>query len=615
MTPVTKILVVDDNHTNLAIMQEIFDGHYELKSATSGKECLVLADRFLPDLILLDIMMPGIDGYETCRRLRRNPNLPHTKIIMVSAKAMLSERLAGYEAGADDYLTKPFEEQELLSKVRVYMRLKSVEETNQLTEELNGRLDQTNRTLKRANERLEAEILRRRNLEDQLRHDALHDVLTSLPNRALLSDRIDHCLLRMKREDDYLFAVLFLDLDDFKVINDSLGHQTGDRVLIEIGHRLVSCIRSADCTARVPVGTIARLGGDEFVILLDGIRELTDALYVADRIRQVVFRALFLDGDEMKPRVSIGIATGGPNYEQAEEVLRDADTALYWAKERGKDCYAVFDAEMRHHAVTRLRRESALRTAIERDQLFLEYQPIVCLASGEIKGFEALVRWNHPEQGPIPPVEFIPLAEETGLIIPLGEWVLRKACQQTVAWKRRFPEYVDLSMSVNFSGKQFAAPDVVEQIVQILEETGLDQEYLNVELTETVLMRDASPEACVLEQLSARKIEVHMDDFGTGYSSLRYLTTLPISAVKLDRSFIWEMTSSKSDIATVRAVLELAHSRGLKVIAEGVETAEQATILRAMNCDLGQGYYFSRPVDADVTERMLASDGGRIIPA
>jgi diguanylate cyclase (GGDEF)-like protein len=601
MSTPPRILIVDDNETNLDILEELLGDDYELSRATSGEECLEVADKCLPDLVLLDIMMPGIDGYETCRRLRATRNLEHTKVIMLSAKTRLDERLAGYEAGGDDYLPKPFDSDELLSKVRVFLRLKTAEESTQ--------------ELTLSNERLEAEVIRRQRAEERLRHDALHDVLTNLPNRALLSDRIESCLHRTRREATRKFGVLFLDLDDFKVVNDAFGHRVGDRFLIEIGQRLQSSIRATDCATRLSNGSLSRLGGDEFVILLEGIRTLEDAEYIADRVRTSLARPISVGGRDIRPTASIGIAIGPASYEDADEILRDADTALYHAKNLGKNRVSIFDAEMRDRVVARMQLESELSKALDRDQLYLQYQPIVDLSSEDVVGLEALVRWNHPEHGVIPPGEFIPLAEETGLIIPLGGWVLATACRQIARWREAFPERSNLSISVNLSGKQFSSPNLAEEVRQVLLEASLAPAHLNLELTETVLMRDSRTETDNLRDLAAQDIGLHMDDFGTGYSSLSYLSKLPITTVKLDRSFVQNMVHDKGDETTIKAIMEMAHSRGLKVIAEGVESPEQAALLRLLGCDQAQGFLYARPLDADVVERMLSVGATRGLTA
>ena len=532
---------------------------YEVDSATQGKEGLELVRKAREGgrpyaMAFVDMRMPpGWDGLETIENIWKVDK--EIQIAICSAHSdysweQIQERLGGSDRLL--ILKKPFDAIEARQLVH------SLTHKWDLERQTKQRMDE----LEELNRRLEMEVSARNRLEDQLRHDALHDVLTHLPNRALLTDRIDRCLQRKKREKDYSFAVLFLDLDEFKIINDSLGHKVGDQLLIQVANRLLSCIRASDCAARVPDNTTARLGGDEFVVLLDGIRDDEDVAFVARRILEVTAEPIDLDGHRVRAKVSIGIATARPDYESAEEILRDADTAMYRAKRAGKECFVVFDTKMHTEAMARLRNEEELRNAIEKEQLLLQYQPIVILKTGEIKGFEALVRWQHPRLGFVSPAEFIPLAEQTGLIIPLGDWVLRTACTQVADWRRRFGSKELLSISVNFSSKQFAARNFLERIEQVLTEVGLDEKHLNIELTESLLMEHTGPGAAVLEQLSVRKMKLHMDDFGTGYSSLSYLNRLPISAVKLDRSFIRDMLTDPGHAATIKAVLMMAHSRG-----------------------------------------------------
>jgi len=601
-----RILVVDDNETNRLILTEILADGFELYVASSGEECLGIAVEVEPDLVLLDIMMPGIDGYETCRRLRQIPELRYTKVIMVSAKAMLSERLRGYEAGADDYVTKPFDDAEMLSKIRVFLRLKSTEETNETISALN-------RELEELNERLASEVSRRRRAEAQLRHDALHDVLTDLPNRALLLDRAQRCLVRTREDTSFGFSILCLDVDDFKVVNDSLGHRVGDAVLVEISRRILSAVRTGDVAVRNSDTTTARMGGDEFVVLLEGTHRSSDAELVAQRIRERVSCPILVDGLTIKPQVSIGIAVSGPDYENEVEIIRDADTALYHAKSQGKNRIALFDERMHDRIVTRMRLENEISHAIGADQLFLEYQPIVWLATEEVCGLEALVRWHHPDRGVVYPGDFIPLAEESGLIVPLGRWVLRQAARQVAVWRRRFTTCSGISVSVNVSAREFAVPGFMDYYRRTLDEAGISLDDLALELTETVLMRNTAPEKQNLRDLACSDVALHMDDFGTGYSSLSYLSRLPITSLKLDRIFVAEMTTDPAGASTIKAVVEMAHSRGLKVVAEGAETAEQVATLKALGCDMAQGYYFARPMVPELLERML-SVTGRVHP-
>ena len=461
--------------------------------------------------------------------------------------------------------------------------------------------------LQKLNEALSSEIAQRRAAEQRLRHDALHDALTGLPNRTLLIDRIQRCIERRKRDPGLVFAVLFLDLDGFKVINDSLGHVAGDTLLVEVARRLISCLRGLDSVARSVEDTSARIGGDEFVVLLEGLAAPADATLVAERLQERLAEPLDVDGHEIVSTTSIGIAISQSGYGRADEILRDADTALYQAKSRGKARCVLFEKRMRAQAIARLQIETDLRAAIQHGDLFLQYQPIVSLANGEIVGFEALVRWRHPERGTIQPLDFIPIAEETGLIVPMGKWVLREACGRARDWQIKFANYADLGISVNLSSRQFSAGGLPGEVDRILAETGLQPRCLNLEVTESIVMEQGGVTASVIREFQIRDLDLHLDDFGTGYSSLSYLHHLPVAALKVDKSFVRQIATDPKAAATVRAVLVLAHSRDLKVIAEGVETVEQLKELQLLECDLAQGFYFAKPADPDDVETMLAS--------
>ena len=446
---------------------------------------------------------------------------------------------------------------------------------------------------------IDTDITERKRMEDQLLYDAFHDALTGLPNRALFMDRLKYAILRAKRRKDYLFSVLFLDFDRFKVVNDSLGHMVGDQLLIAIARRLETCLRPSD--------ELARLGGDEFTILLDDIRDVSEATAVAEHIHQALKLPFNLNGYEVFTTASIGIALSATGYDRPEELLRDADTAMYRAKEHGKARHAVFDTAMYNCAVALLQLETELRWAIERQELQVYYQPIVSLTTGKIVWFEALVRWQHPEQGLISPAEFIPVAEETGLIIPIGQWVLRESCYQLRQWQQQFRSHPPLTISVNLSGKQFSQPDLVEQIDQTLKETGLSPGSLKLEITESGIMQNADSAAALLEQLKVLKIQLCIDDFGTGYSSLSRLHQFPINTLKIDRSFVSEMTDNGENAEIVQAIITLAHNLGMDVIAEGIETAEQLAQLRMLQCEHGQGYFFSRPLNSKTAEMLMAT--------
>lgn len=433
--------------------------------------------------------------------------------------------------------------------------------------------------------------------EAQLIHDAFHDGLTGLPNRALFMERLERALVRTKRHTDYKFAVLFLDLDRFKVVNDSLGHAIGDLLLVSLAQRLQACLRSGD--------TVARLGGDEFTILLDDIQDATEVTDIAERLYKELTSSFNLNGYEVFTSASIGIAIGTSSYNRPEELLRDADIAMYRAKELGRARYEIFDSMMYAAAMNILQLETNLRRAIERREFEIHYQPIVSLLTNKIVGFEALVRWQQPQHGLISPVQFISLAEETGLIVPIGYWVLREACCQLRAWQMQFSTH-QLTISVNLSSKQFLQPDLIEQIAQILQETELGANSLKLEITESVLMENTQSATAMLLQLRDMNIGIHIDDFGTGYSSLSYLNRFPTSALKIDRSFVSQMGIERENWEIVKAIVTLADSLHIDVIAEGVETSSQLAQLKELNCQYAQGYFFSPPLDNEATSALIA---------
>ncbi|MEP0872054.1 EAL domain-containing protein [Trichocoleus desertorum AS-A10] len=442
------------------------------------------------------------------------------------------------------------------------------------------------------------DITERKWMEAQLVHDAYHDALTGLPNRVLFMDRLKQAIARTKRRSNYAFAVLFLDLDRFKVINDSLGHLVGDQLLVAIAQRLAGCLD--------PAQTIARLGGDEFTILLDPIAAPNDAATVAEQIHQALQLPFNLDGYEVFTTVSIGIALSATGYNQPEDVLRDADAALYQAKEQGKARFAIFDTAMHNQAMSLLQLEMALRWALERQELRVFYQPLVSLTTGRIVGFEALVRWLHPEQGLISPTEFIAIAEETGLIVPIGQWVLTESCRQLRQWQTQFLTASTLTISVNLSSRQFSQPNLVEQVAQVLRETGLSPHHLKLEITESGIMNNTES-AALLRQLRALQVQLCIDDFGTGYSSLSRLRQFPIHTLKIDRSFVSTMREAVQDAEVVQAIITLAHNLGMNVVAEGIETAEQLAHLRRLHCEQGQGYFFSKPLNSQAATALLAA--------
>ena len=435
------------------------------------------------------------------------------------------------------------------------------------------------------------------------------DPLTGLPNRVLFTDRLGRLIKHAKRRKDYLFAVLFLDLDGFKMINDSLGHLVGDQLLVGVATRLEKCLRATDTVARLGQGCIvARLGGDEFTILLDDLKDPSDARQAAERLMKAVTAPFILSGKEVFTSVSIGIALNNPSYDEPEEILRDADTAMYRAKSLGKARYELFDADMRASVMARLQVEMDLRRALERREFSNFYQPIVSLASGKIVGFEALLRWQHPTRGHLEPQEFISVAEETGLIRQLGWWNLHEACRQMSEWRTEYEAYSDLTMSVNLSPKQFLQPNLLADIQSLLLQLGLPPTSLKLELTESTVMGDPSAAIDMLEQIKAYGISLAIDDFGTGYSSLSYLHRFPLDTLKIDRSFISGMSAGENNGRTeiARTILPMASNLHLEVVAEGVETSEQVAMLKKLHCKYGQGYYFSKPLSAEKAALLLA---------
>jgi diguanylate cyclase (GGDEF)-like protein/PAS domain S-box-containing protein len=435
------------------------------------------------------------------------------------------------------------------------------------------------------------------------------DVLTGLPNRLLFIDRLVRLIEHTKRHKDYLFAVLFLDLDGFKMINDSLGHVIGDQLLVGVANRLEKCLRVSDTVTRIEdLYTLARLGGDEFTILLDQVKDSSDATLVAERIMKAIAAPFNLDGKKLFTSVSIGIALSNIGYDKPEDLLRDADTAMYRAKTHGKGRYEVFDLDMRASVIARLQLETDLRTAMERQEFQNFYQPIVSLDSGRITGFEALLRWQHPTRGLLQPREFIPVAEEIGMIREIGWWNLQKACRQVSAWNACRDGGLPLTMSVNISVKQFVQPNLAAEIAKLLRETELPPDTLKLEITESTVMADPSAAVEMLLQIKSLGVQLSIDDFGTGYSSLSYLHRLPLDTLKIDRSFTKSIGLEGDSMEIVRTILPMANSLRLNVIAEGVETAEQLAILRKLRCEYAQGYYFSKPVSADEAEALLGKN-------
>jgi diguanylate cyclase (GGDEF)-like protein len=434
-------------------------------------------------------------------------------------------------------------------------------------------------------------------------YDALHEPLTGLPNRTLFMDRLQHIITTSQRRPSASnYAVFFLDVDRFKVINDSLGHTIGDKLLVAVGRKLADCIRPGD--------TIARLGGDEFAILLENINEPASTVIVADRIREKLTRPLDIDDREVFTSISIGIAVGAERYERPEQVLRDADIAMYEAKARGNGSYEIFDAEMHANILDRMRLVADLRGAVDHKELTLYYQPIIDLRTRQLTGFEALVRWNHPERGLIYPLEFIPLAEEHGLIYRIGAWILHEACRELKLLQKQYPGRPPISMSINISSRQFSQQDLVGMLSGILAETGVDPRTLILEITESMIMENVDAAVAIMKQLRSMGIQLHIDDFGTGHSSLSYLQLFPVSALKIDRSFINKLTANGDNQEIVSHIVSLARSLNFEVIAEGVEMEHQLANVQNLRCGFGQGFLFARPMAFQAIDAWMQEQKG-----
>ncbi len=468
---------------------------------------------------------------------------------------------------------------------------------------LNLQLKHQATMLEDANRDLNLEIAERLRVQEKLAYDVLHDQMTGLANRRLFLDRLGQAIKRSKRRREMSFAVLFLDLDTFKVINDSLGHSFGDRLLVSVGKRLETALRSGD--------TVARFGGDEFAILLDDLDNEELAVRIADKIRDMIGEPFHLEGHDVHITASIGIASDLTKYDHADDLLRDVDLAMYQAKALGKARCALFRVAMRDQVFSRLSLEEGLRRALANGEFRLFYQPITSLESDRIVSLEALLRWFHPELGILLPVEFLPVAEESDLILPIGDWVLGEACRQLKEWRDRYENMQDVTVNVNISNREFAQPSLVDKVCRALQANGLEGPAIRLEITERVLVENYLTANRVISGLNALGVQVEIDDFGTGYSALSYLHQLPITAIKIDKSFISDMRNNRKGLGLVRAIVSMARELGMDTIAEGIETGEQLNELKGLLCGYGQGYLLSHPLDARSTEKILTNQNGK----
>ena len=562
------LIVEDDDDQRLLLKRILQSRGHEVVACGAAEEGLLAYQRDLFPLVILDVMLPGMNGMELCREMRLVPESSQTVILFATGmegREGLEEALA---AGADDYITKPLDPDVL--HVRLTIAERQV------------------RSLQRQKQR-----------ELDLMRDALRDPVTDLPNRQLFFERLDRAARRHAREDG-AFSVLYVDLDGFQELNESHGREGGDHVLREVGQRLEPCVR--------PVDTVARMQDDEFILLLDGVNNTSEPVRLANRIHQALSAPIHVDNGEVFATASIGISLSQTGFEKPSDMVRDAKAAARMARdEDGGSAHRIFDPALHAGALARVHLESRLRVAVERRELVHHYQPIVSLKDGHITGFEALVRWDDPDRGRVFPDEFIPIAEETGLIVPLGWWGLEEGCRQLKEWQDKFPRDVPLTMAINISPKQLEQPELLSHVDKQLSNFGIAPEALHIEITESSLMQNVDDSGEVLRKLWDRKVRLHIDDFGTGYSSLSYLCRLPIHTLKIDRSFVDRMSNGDSDLEIVKTIVRLAKNLGLSIIAEGIETEEQLRQLIDLECEEAQGWLFSKAVESEVASELVAA--------
>ena len=617
---IENILIVDDTPDNLRLLSKtLIQEGYKVRCAVNGSMALLTIKAKLPDLILLDINMPDMDGFEICKILKESESTRDIPVIFVSAVDEIFDKVKAFELGAVDYISKPFQIPEVLSRVSNQLNLQNLRkqliQKNQLLEieianrilaeqeirQLNTELEQ--RVAERTYQ-LRAEIKERKVIQSKLEYLAWNNSLTGLPNRLWLVEKLKTIVnseLTIAKEK---FATIIIDCNRFKIINDSLGRQAGDDLLRMISARLKSEIIAKDSNTHV-----THFGEDKFAIVLENIQNKEEAIAFLPVIHQVLTPVFSLHSREIFLSFNMGVVIGSSSYLHPEDIFRDADLAIQKAKSSSSHYYQIFDATLQNNALEILELETDLRIGLKHQEFYLNYQPIISFNTGAITGFETLVRWNHPQKGFISPGKFIPVAEQTNLILPLGMWILKEACQQIRIWQDRLDNrHTDFTVSVNISGKQFEQENFIEQLDSIIAETKIDIKHLKLEITETLLMNNTDIADRVFSQLKARQIQLAIDDFGTGYSSLSYLDRFPVDTLKIDRSFVSRLDEENQASTIVRATLDLAHNLGFNVVAEGVETEQQARQLKDWGCEFAQGYFYAKPLDTDLAWRFLNSN-------
>ncbi len=680
-----KILVVDDEMVTRKLLAHHLEiAGYEILTAENGQEALTSMNSNKPDLVLMDISMPVMDGLSTLRMMRQMHGSTDLPIIMMTSSLEEAQVVGCFDAGASDYLAKPIQQASLIARIEAQFKLMRALEALRESEQRYALASQGTRDgiwdwnldtgeiylsprwiamvgiedpnwvahgtswlelvfhedRDRVLSDLEAHLCgESSHFETELRmpdhsggfrwmlcrglavrdgdgvptriagsltditEGKVADALTRLPNRTLFHDRVERCVEQYKRNGTRRFAVFYIDVNDFKLINDSMGHDVGDEFLIQISARLDSCLRQSEAV-------LSRLGGDEFGILIEGINKIGEAMKVAERIQERIKAPFSINGREILARVSIGVVVVSQKNASVDEIMRQADTAMYHGKQFSENCISAFEDRMQQESAARLEIASELKDAIRRDELSLAYQPIIDSSTMQTAGFEALIRWHHPVHGNISPNDFIPIAESNGMIVEIGNWVLQQACKQATIWNQKSDR--EIQISVNVSMRQFSGSDFLEHVQTALAGSGIAASQLKLEVTESLLMQKPDEMIELLERLESMGVTTSIDDFGTGYSSLSYLHQMPLKVLKIDRSFVANLSESKKHQAIVRSIIGLAQNLGLKVIAEGIETSAQAAYLQGLQCDYFQGFLYSKPVEAKDTDEILEKDWSRI---
>ncbi|MGD1900311.1 MAG: EAL domain-containing protein [Phormidesmis sp.] len=583
-----RILVVDDTPTNLFVLSKLLsDEGYQVIQAKDGSEAIALAEQYQPTLILLDIMMPHMNGYEVCDQLHAGPLTADIPIIFLSSLDAPFDKVQAFRHGAADYVTKPFQPEEVLARVRHQTKLRLAQaQQKQLNEALESRVKERTQLLELAH--------------NQLLEVALTDRLTRLPNRLSFVKKLSKLMAQTQLTAEHSFAVLFLDCDRFKRVNDSLGHRIGDQLLRGVARRLTQLEQPF-----TNVDIVARFGGDEFALLLSEVKCKSEVVATAESILVALSQPFLLAGQDIYINASIGMVWGDASYVAAEHLLRDADVAMYQAKDSAQGQYRWFESGMHSRAVELLQLETDMRLALERQEFRLYYQPIVDLESMKIASFEALVRWQHPTKGLIGPDEFIRFAEESGLILELGQQILWMACSHLAAWERSGRVDADFSISVNVAPEQLLQSDILRQVEHIIQSTGVSPHRLRFELTERSIISDRTIVNNVLRALKAQQIQISVDDFGTGYSALNYLHTLPVDCLKVDRSFVQPITHETDSLGIIPLIVSMAKTMNMVVVAEGIENITQLRQLQKLGCKQGQGFLFQKALPADQAIALL----------